>query len=180
MLFYKLLAILLEYPTLETCAHYGELRETVDELALDETEKQVLRDFIDWCSQQRPTQLQAKYVETFDLTPDHCLYLTHHLYEEQDAERGATLATLKEFFRHQGFAVEGGELPDYLPLILEFVSQSDQAENLDVAKSLLEQSAPAMSEVATRMVAHDIAWAPLLKLLEQNLDPQRHATLAAA
>ncbi|RLA11570.1 MAG: hypothetical protein DRQ52_09410, partial [Gammaproteobacteria bacterium] len=95
------------------------------------------------------------------------------------AERGATLATLKEFFRHQGFEVEGGELPDYLPLILEFVSQCDQTD-LDVAKSLLEQSAPAMSEVATRMVAHDIAWAPLLKLLEQNLDPQRHATLAAA
>jgi len=177
MLFYKLLAVLLEYPSMETCAHFGELRETVDELALDDAEKQTLQDFIDWCSQQSPTQLQAKYVETFDLTPDHCLCLTHHLYEEEDAERGATLATLKEFFRHQGFEVEGGELPDYLPLILEFVSQSD---DMVVAKSLLEQSAPAMSEVATRMVAHEIAWAPLLKLLEQNLDPQRHATLAAA
>ena len=177
MIFYKLLAVLLDYPSMDVCAHFDDLRQSVDEMALDDTEKQTLRDFINWCSEQRPTQLQAKYVETFDLTPDHCLYLTYHLYEEEDAERGSTLATLKEFFRHQGFEIEGGELPDYLPLILEFVSQTD---DLVVAKSLLEQSAPSMSEVATRMVAHDIAWAPLLKLLEQNLDPQRHATLAAA
>ncbi len=179
MLFYKLLAVLLEYPSVETCAHFGELRTTVDQLALDDADKQVLRQFIDWCSNQSSTQLQAKYVETFDLTPDHCLYLTHHLYEEEDAERGATLATLKEFFRHQGFEVKGGELPDYLPLILELVSQCDPSD-LDVAKSLLEQSAPAMSEVATRLVAHNLAWAPLLKLLEQNLDPQRHVMRAVS
>ncbi len=171
MRFYKFMALLLEYPSNEFCAHLKELAETVDEFNLSADEKQVLAGFIAWCQSLDATALQAKYVETFDLTPDHCLYLTHHLYEEEDRERGATLATLKEFFRHNGFEVANGELPDYVPLILEFVSQCD---DLAVTGSLLQQSGPALEEVATRLVAHQLPWGPLLEVLINHLDPARH------
>lgn len=177
MLFYKLLSVLLEYPANDTYDHLDELAEAVSELPVEAAEKAVLHDFITWCQGQTSTELQARYVETFDLTPDQSLHLTHHLFEEQDPGRGDTLVTLKEFFRHEGFIVSGGELPDYLPLILEFVSA---AQDLGVARSLLEQSAPALEEVTRVLTAKQSPWAPLLSLIERHLDPSRHASAALA
>ena len=73
-------------------------------------------DFIAWAQALPFTELQEHYVKTFDLTPDNALYLTHHLFEEQDRARGPALVKLSEYFQAQGFAIEHGELPDYLPL----------------------------------------------------------------
>ena len=177
MLFYKLLSLLLEYPDADTYAHLDELAAACDELSLQPAERAALRQVVDWYAGQRLIELQARYVETFDLTPDHSLHLTHHLFEEQDRDRGATLATLKEFFVCGGFELSSNELPDYLPLILEYVSES---VDLDKAKMLLDQSQQAVAELGKHLSASQSPWAPLLELLQANLVPSQHAAAATA
>ena len=75
-----------------------------------------------WMRGQDPTALQETYVQTFDLTPRNALHLTAHLLEEQDRRRGPALIRLAEHYGAAGLHIAGGELPDYLPAILEFAS----------------------------------------------------------
>ncbi|GAA3098520.1 nitrate reductase molybdenum cofactor assembly chaperone [Streptosporangium carneum] len=66
-------------------------------------------------------ELAAHYVETFDLRRRCCLYLTY--YADGDTRRrGASLARLKVRYRACGWELCGDELPDYLPVMLEFAA----------------------------------------------------------
>ncbi|GAA3237249.1 nitrate reductase molybdenum cofactor assembly chaperone [Actinocorallia longicatena] len=63
--------------------------------------------------------LERHYVETFDLRRRCCLYLT--FYRDGDTRnRGASLAALKARYRTDGYEGATGELPDFLPVVLEF------------------------------------------------------------
>ena len=65
-------------------------------------------------------ELQRRYVETFDFDARASLHLTYHLYGDQ-RRRGEALIELKGRYAESGLHLpEGGELPDYLPVVLEF------------------------------------------------------------
>ena len=72
--------------------------------------------------------VQNHYVETFDLSRRHTLYLSY--YTDGDTRRrGETLMTIKQRYRRSGFLVDThGELPDYLPLILEYAARVDPVD----------------------------------------------------
>jgi len=117
--------------------------------------------------------LQANYVKTFDQSPENALYLTHHLFEEQDRERGPTLVELADYYKSQGFEIESNELPDYLPLILEYVSTLDDETQ---ARLFLKQSAEACEIVAANLESVHSPYAPLVRIVERH---GRLAELAA-
>ena len=72
---------------------------------------------------QEPLSLQQHYVETFDLHKRCGLYLT--FYGEGDKRaRGAALLRLKRLYRAAGLPLESSELPDYLPVMLEFAASA--------------------------------------------------------
>lgn len=64
-------------------------------------------------------RLQDEYVTTFDFDKRANLYLTYHLYGD-GRRRGIELVRLKLRFREAGLQLAEGELPDYLPVLLEF------------------------------------------------------------
>jgi nitrate reductase delta subunit len=64
-------------------------------------------------------QLRAEYTATFDFDRRTNLYLTYHLYGD-GRRRGIELVRLKRRFREARLELEEGELPDYLPVLLEF------------------------------------------------------------
>jgi nitrate reductase delta subunit len=80
-----------------------------------------------WESTPTPT-VQNHYVETFDLSRRHTLYLSY--YTDGDTRRrGETLTTIKQRYRRSAFLVDThGELPDYLPLILEYAARVGPAD----------------------------------------------------
>jgi nitrate reductase delta subunit len=128
MRIYKLLSHLLEYPDRELIDHLPELsRRLAESEGIDDAERAALRGFIDRLASRPLTALQEDYVQTFDLTPEHSLHLTHHLFGD-DKNRGPALIDLGELYKDYGLAARGDELPDYLPLILEFAAQMDGAE----------------------------------------------------
>jgi nitrate reductase delta subunit len=68
-----------------------------------------------------PGQLAAAYVETFDFRRRCTLHLTYYTHGDTRV-RGQALAGVAEVFRVAGYAVDGGELPDYLPAVLELAA----------------------------------------------------------
>ncbi|MFB4279378.1 MULTISPECIES: nitrate reductase molybdenum cofactor assembly chaperone [unclassified Nonomuraea] len=68
-----------------------------------------------------PGELAAHYVDTFDLQRRCCLYLTY--YTDGDTRRrGESLAALKSRYRAAGWELMDDELPDFLPVLLEFAA----------------------------------------------------------
>lgn len=166
MILYKILSVLLEYPDQEFLDHREEIVDLISTLeSATDTDKQVLLEFMAWMESLSLTQFQANYVNTFDLAADNALYLTHHLFDEQDRDRGPTLVNLSEFFKSEGFEIANRELPDYLPLILEYVSG---LENEASARLFLQQSSHASEIIAGNLEKTDSPYAPLLRIVERH------------
>jgi len=81
--------------------------------------------FLDYMENKPWEQLAQQYVSTFDFSECSNMDLTSLLCPD-DRKRGQVLANLKNIYRRAGLDVDSGELPDYLPLILEFLSIADQ------------------------------------------------------
>lgn len=128
MQIYKLLSVLLEYPTQELIDHLDEVRAKLEqEVESSDAERETLRAFLHHLAETPLTELQADYVQTFDLTAEHSLHLTHHLFGD-DRNRGPALIDLTELYKDYGVELATNELPDYLPLILEFTAYLDENE----------------------------------------------------
>ena len=163
---YKVLAVLLEYPKKELVENWGEMQQLISELPdLEAENKSKLTDFINWASGLSLTRLQASYVDSFDMTAENSLYLTYHLFDEQDRERGPALIQLSELYKSTGFEISDGELPDYLPLILEYVSTMDDASS---AREFLQQTAQAADIIASNLEKNASPYAPLVRIVEHH------------
>ena len=79
-----------------------------------------------------PMELQAQYVREFDLGRRHALHLSYWT-DGDTRRRGEVLAFFKEAYRHSGVLVDlDGELPDYLPMVLEFAARVDGEAGRDL------------------------------------------------
>jgi nitrate reductase delta subunit len=117
---YKLCSLLLGYPDEELLGAGDELLAALDGLERSPAAEPLGR-FLSWWADMDPLALQQHYVETFDLDRRCGLYLT--FYGEGDRrERGTALLRLKRLYRAAGLPLEGSELPDYLPVMLEFAA----------------------------------------------------------
>jgi nitrate reductase delta subunit len=75
---------------------------------------------LEWWAKTPAAEVQTVYVDTFDMSRRHALYLSYWT-DGDTRRRGAVLADLKRRYREAGLAIDGtGELPDFLPLVLEF------------------------------------------------------------
>jgi nitrate reductase delta subunit len=128
MQIYKLLSALLDYPSQDLLNNLPELQAFVEQsLEIDQAERLALHAFLAHLTSKSVTDLQADYVQTFDMTAEHSLHLTHHLFGD-DKNRGPALIDLGELYKDYGVEVVSKELPDYLPLILEFAAYLDENE----------------------------------------------------
>ncbi|WP_157245111.1 nitrate reductase molybdenum cofactor assembly chaperone [Nonomuraea typhae] len=73
-----------------------------------------------------PAALAAHYVEVFDFRSRHSLYLSWWL-DGDTRRRGASLVAIKEVYRAHGLEFRDGELPDFLPVVLEFTAATGAA-----------------------------------------------------
>ncbi|MGP3560453.1 nitrate reductase molybdenum cofactor assembly chaperone [Geobacillus sp. BK01] len=116
---FKLASILLQYPEQEWLKD-EQLFYEISQLANRTARKRFLQ-FLDYTKTKDIDELCELYVRTFDLSDRTTMYMTYYLFGDQK-ERGQALLKLKEEFRRAGLELAGDELPDYLPLMLEFAS----------------------------------------------------------
>ncbi len=124
----KLISLLLQYPDEEirSLDWQSEFANN-NEPELFEN----LNAFGKYFHQTSLVQLQENYVHTFDFNDKTNLYLTYSKLGDEK-ERGQILAELKQIYEFAGFELNSTELPDYLPLLLEFVSHADMKIRTDL------------------------------------------------
>lgn len=175
MQIYKILSVVLEYPEQELIDNLPEIRAIVGESTdIDAAERVSIQKFIDYLTSVPLTELQVRYVDTFDRTPEHSLHVTHHLFgDESDRNRGPALIDLSEMFKEYGVKTVTNELPDYLPLLLEFTSYLDSNE----ATVFLSDVSKVLSILAENLDKADSPYAPLISIIESRATLTRLAAL---
>nr|WP_221333009.1 nitrate reductase molybdenum cofactor assembly chaperone [Nocardia transvalensis] len=121
-LVWRIAALLLDYPGTETLAMVGELSDATTELP-DEV-RTALDGFLRHLRDTDPLTLAQRYVETFDLRRRASLHLTYYAYGDT-RKRGMALLRFKHAYRHAGVELGDTELPDHLPVLLEFAATVD-------------------------------------------------------
>lgn len=126
----KLIGVLLDYPQDELWEHAGELRAAAAEAPLGERRGAQLRGFVDALLAEDPLAAQDRWLSTFDRGRSMSLLLFEHVHGES-RDRGQAMVDLIEIYRKGGYALDARELPDYLPLLLEYLDTRPQQEACD-------------------------------------------------
>lgn len=116
----RLCSLLLQYPDAELMDARSELTAAVAALPPSPAAAN-LTAFTTWFAAQGPDGPQRHYVEMFDLRRKSSLYLTYYLHGDT-RRRGMALLTLNQRYRAAGWDADTGELPDHLPVVLEFAA----------------------------------------------------------
>jgi len=111
--------VLLAYPDEALLAGLPELRTAAAELP--RAERRALQPVLEGLESTPLSELRRAYVETFDFDRRCGLHLTYHVHGDR-RQRGLELVRLKRRYAEAGIPLEGSELPDYLPVVLEFTS----------------------------------------------------------
>jgi nitrate reductase delta subunit len=122
---FKLLSLCLSYPDEALAAAAPELLEAAAGLQ-DPGLRERLSAFAAQLAAEPLLGLQEHYTALFDLRPQASLNLTYHFMGDRE-ERGRALAGLLALYQRSGFEPAVNELPDFLPLMLEFLSLAPQA-----------------------------------------------------
>jgi Nitrate reductase delta subunit len=161
---FNVLSKLIDYPSDELMENLDSVIEFVtDSSEIDDNEKKIIMEFISWMRIHTTTGIQQSYVETFDMVPEHDLHLTHHIFGD-DNGRGPALIDLSEHFKNEGLEVKDGEIPDFLPLILEYVATLDDMESrvfLGDAKKIIKVIADNLDEAKS-------PYAKLIRIVEKR------------
>lgn len=143
----KVLSALLCYPQAETQAALGEMAAALErERLLPNNERRALNLFIARLMQTDLMALQEQYVATFDRGRALSLHLFEHIHGES-RDRGQAMVNLLEVYRRHGFELNARELPDYIPLFLEYLAQRPAAEALN----LLAETAHVLTLLGARL-----------------------------
>lgn len=162
MRIYNILARLIDYPDEALYENLDNVRQLLLlEPGLAAREREMLESVLDWMQARPLLELQEIYVQTFDMVPEHSLHLTHHSYGDS-RERGPALVELTELYKGDGLTAVEGELPDYLPLILEYVSILDELQ----ARVFLGETANVLAVVAANLERAASPYAALIRLIE--------------
>ncbi|MEV6908577.1 nitrate reductase molybdenum cofactor assembly chaperone [Amycolatopsis sp. NPDC051071] len=138
----------LQYPDEAVLGKLGLLRACLDETS-GPGHAELCRT-VAFLEQGEPGALASHYIEVFDRKPRRTLHLSWFL-DGDTRRRGETLAAVRRFYRSQGYAPAENELPDFLPVILEFAAVADPA----VAEEVLSRFHPALDLLHRNMSAMD-------------------------
>ena len=155
-------SILLDYPTPERQRQFSMVRASV--ISLPAPLRIAFEAFftaIDGWSEQ---QLETHFTATFDLKRKCCPYLTYYAAGDT-RRRGMALVRFVEAYRAAGWQVDADELPDYLPMVLEFCALSDSP----IAQELLAAHRDGIEVLRTALEKFQSPYARLVEAVSLSL-----------
>lgn len=152
---------LLEYPDAALWQHQQELREALNEgSALSLQQAAQLNTFISTLCGGDLLDAQASYSELFDRGRATSLLLFEHVHGES-RDRGQAMVNLMGQYQQAGMEIDSRELPDHLPLYLEYLSQRPVEE----ARGGLQDIAPILALLGARLKQRESLYATLFEVL---------------
>jgi nitrate reductase delta subunit len=161
MLIFKAFSALLSYPS-------AEMRQALPEIAgvirasklVGPAERQALLALVAEIGEGDLLVAEERYVDLFDRGRALSLHLFEHLHGD-GRDRGAAMVELKALYAGAGFELTASELPDYLPVVLEYLSQRDMAE----ARDMLADCAGILASIARSLLARQSRYAAVPQAL---------------
>ena len=161
MISLKAISVLLDYPTAELQASADAIEQALcEERAIPGPELEQVRAFIDRLRRTDIMDLQEKWVGMFDRSKRLALHLYEHSHGES-RDRGQAMVNLALTYRMNGFELAASEMPDYLPLFLEFLSLIPEAP----ARRYLTDAIDIIEALRIRLEERDSTYAALLAAL---------------
>lgn len=172
MIALRIIAHLLDYPQQAFIDHQDEVLAALAQAEeLDASQRDALARFIRQAAARPLLDRQAEYCELFDRGRAISLLLFEHVHGES-RDRGQAMVDLLDQYRADGLELNAKELPDYLPLYLEYLAQGDRAR----VRQGLQDIAPILALLAARLAQRQSDHAPLFSLLlalsGSDADPQ--------
>lgn len=158
----KILSALLSYPSKALIEAGPDLHQAlaVDDM-VDDARKMLVGALIDDICALSIYDAEERYVLLFDRTRTLSLHLFEHVHGES-RDRGQAMVDLATMYEAQGFDIDAKELPDYIPLFLEYLSTQSDEE----VKNLLGQTLHIISAMRERLQKRDSIYANALLVLE--------------
>jgi nitrate reductase delta subunit len=155
---FKALSALLSYPSADLQAAAPEVRAALAAEGLLPPERlAAIGALLDDLARRDLFDLQERYVFLFDRSRSLSLNLFEHIHGES-RDRGPAMVDLLETYRAGGFELESSELPDHLPVLLEFLGTRPLAE----ARSTLADAAHIVAALAERLARRESVYAPVV------------------
>ncbi|QRP42767.1 nitrate reductase molybdenum cofactor assembly chaperone [Amycolatopsis sp. FDAARGOS 1241] len=171
----KITSILLQYPDNRVLALLPDVTAALPAIT-DAAARDSLGGFACWLAGRTPLEAAQHYVVTFDHTRRRSLYLTYYRHGDTRA-RGMALLALKHTYRQAGFPAPEDELPDFLPLMLEFAAAAPEP-----GRRVLIQCQAGLELLTEAVSATDSPYAALLDVVRAHLpalQPRHRAELRA-
>lgn len=177
---FKVLGLLLSYPEQGWISHLDECEAVlIQEKLLPKRSLAAVQTFISGLQRSDIYEAQEQYVATFDRGRSHCLHLFEHIHGES-RDRGQAMVNLAAAYEAKGLFIDQAELPDYIPLFLEFLSLCPP----DEAISLLGEPIDIIATIGARLKERKSPYATLFEALvaasKAKPDPDRLRTVLAA
>ncbi len=163
-------SVLLSYPEESFVDDLDAVRRALDRLPRRRVRAR-LTDTVTWLSTMSVLQAATQYVEAFDLARGVTLHLTYYRYGDT-RERGMALVRLAEAYRAGGVGLRTGELPDFLPAVLELAAISP------IGMELLREQRSELEMLRAELVAARSGYASVVEAIGEVLGPLSAATRA--
>ena len=159
---FRILSALLSYPEQELLNALPEFADVLDsEKMLPAPARRALGKFIADLGASDLLDAQERYVALFDRNRSLSLHIYEHVHGES-RDRGQAMVRLATLYRLHGLEIGANELPDYLPLYLEFLSLLPER----TARSLLSEAAHVVAALAEKLEARRSPYAAVLRAVE--------------
>ena len=177
---FKALSALLNYPSAELVAAMPEIRAVLaGEGLVPRSSLKALEPLLSSFETAELYDLQERYVLLFDRSRSLSLHLFEHVHGES-RDRGQALVDLSQLYDKNGFFIVANELPDFLPLFLEFLSTLPFSE----ATALLGETVHILAVLRQRLEKRESPYAALFAAVEAlsavRADPKAAAEAAAS
>jgi len=157
---FKALSALLSYPSSDLQQAVPAIRAVLGEGLLPQSAVAALEPLLISLETKDIYDLQERYVLLFDRSRTLSLNLFEHVHGES-RDRGGAMVDLLETYRAGGFDLAGTELPDHLPVLLEFLSTRPVAE----AREILADAGHILIALAERLARRETVYAAVLEAL---------------
>lgn len=175
----KVLSALLTYPVPELKAAAAELKQVLsNEAVLPPIHRDGVVALIDDIATRDIYDAQERYVLLFDRTRSLSLHLFEHVHGES-RDRGQAMVDLLKVYEEAGYLPTATELPDYLPLFLEFAATRPPADALELIGQPGHVLAALRERLAKRKSLYEAVFGALVALSKAKLDTAQLEALRA-
>lgn len=175
----RALAALLSYPTAGLIEALSEIDDVLDrEAIVPVVERAELDRLVSELETGDLYDLQERYGLLFDRTRALSLHLFEHVHGES-RDRGQAMVDLLKLYEEGGYTPTPSELPDFLPLFLEYASTRDPKEAIALVGQPANVIAALGERLAKRQSGYAAVMAALLAITKAELDATALATLRA-